>query len=87
MLRSRERITTNPDTKRLTKANIGRLCDSFICQGPRSGDNTDLAWLVDVTWLDAHLASERVDDTGAVGSDKTRLGLALESVHDLDKRS
>lgn len=40
---------------------------------------------VDVAWLDAHLAAERVDDSGAVGADETGLGLALEGVHDLSR--
>lgn len=48
-----------------------------------SGGLADLSRPVDVTRLDAHLASKRVDDTGTIGSDKTRFRLALESVHDL----
>ena len=35
--------------------------------------------------LDAHLAAEGVDDTRAVGANETRLGLALERVHDLSQ--
>ena len=34
MLGSRERITTDADAKRLAKADIGSLRDSFIRQGP-----------------------------------------------------
>ena len=44
---------------------------------------TNLSRLVDVAGLDAHLAPERVDDTGAVGADEARLALALERVDDL----
>ena len=44
---------------------------------------TDPTGLVDRPGLDTHLAALRVDDTRAVGADKTRLRLALESVHDL----
>ena len=44
---------------------------------------TDAARLVNSTGLDTHLAALRVDDTGAVRTNKTRLGLRLEGVHDL----
>ena len=44
---------------------------------------TDTAGLVDRTGLDAHLAALGVDDTRAVRPNETRLGLALERVHDL----
>ena len=44
---------------------------------------TDTAGLVDRTGLDAHLAALGVDDTRAVRANETRLGLALERVHDL----
>ena len=35
-----ERVTTNPDTKRLTQTNLCCLVHSFICQRPGSRDNT-----------------------------------------------
>lgn len=38
---------------------------------------------MDGTGLDAHLAALGVDDTRAVGANKTRLRLVLERVHDL----
>lgn len=44
---------------------------------------TDFTRFVDVAWLDAHLATQRVDDTGTVGAHETGLGLALERVDDL----
>ena len=44
---------------------------------------TDPARLVNMTRLDAHLASQGIDDPRAVGSHKTRLGLAFKRVHDL----
>ena len=44
---------------------------------------TDATGLVDGPGLDTHLAALRVDDTRAVRSNETRLGLALERVHDL----
>ena len=46
---------------------------------------TDTAGLVDRTGLDAHLAALGVDDTRAVRANETRLGLALERVHDLSR--
>lgn len=33
--------------------------------------------------LDTHLATKGVNNTRAVGSNKTRLGLALQRIHDL----
>jgi hypothetical protein len=45
--------------------------------------HTDLAGFMDMSRLDTHLASKRVNDTWAVGSYQTRLGLALERVHNL----
>ena len=44
---------------------------------------TDPTGLVDRPGLDTHLAALRVDDTRAVGADKTRLGLAPEGLVDL----
>ena len=39
---------------------------------------------MDVAWLDAHLATEGVDHTRAVGPDKPRLALTIEGVDYLD---
>lgn len=44
---------------------------------------TDVAWLVNVTRLDAHFAALRVDDTRTVGANKSRLGLTPQGVRDL----
>ena len=44
---------------------------------------TDAARLVDMTRLDAHLAPQGIDDPWAVGTNKTRLGLAFQRIHDL----
>jgi hypothetical protein len=40
VLRSRERITPDPDTERLSKTSVGRLCDRLIGQRPGTGDDT-----------------------------------------------
>lgn len=48
---------------------------------------TDPAGLVDMTRLDAHLASQGIDDPWAVGSHKTRLGLTFQRIHDLGVNS
>ena len=41
---------------------------------------TDLSRLVNVAWLNAHFAAQRINDSGAIRSDKTRLGLAHQGV-------
>ena len=45
---------------------------------------TDPTGLVNVSWLDAHLASQGIDNTRAIRADETRLGLAFEGIHDLE---
>ena len=83
MFGAREGVTTNAHAERLAQPHVGRLCDGLVGQGARAGHNADIAGLVDVAWLDAHLAPERVDDTGAVRTNKTRLGLAPQSIINL----
>jgi hypothetical protein len=58
--------------------------DGFVSQSTRSGDNTDLSSLVDVTGHDTDLALLRRDDTRAVGTDESGLVLLDESRLDTD---
>jgi len=56
--------------------------DENVCKW-RIATRTDPTGLVDVSRLDAHLASQGIDDTRAIRANEARLGLAFESVHDL----
>lgn len=59
----------------------GNVTEGQVCM--RSPRRTNATRLVNGAGLDAHLAPLRVDDSGAVRPHETRLGLALERVHDL----
>ena len=72
----RETIPVHREQMESGKRRCAKRCRAQV---PR----TNLSRLVDVAGLDTHLAPERVDDTGAVRTNKTRLGLRLEGVHDL----
>ena len=52
---SGERITTNTDDERLSKASLGGLVDSFVGEGSGAGDNTDTTALVNEARHDADL--------------------------------
>lgn len=78
-----ERVTANADAKRLSEADVSCLRDSLVGESSRTGHNADLAWLVNVSGLNTHLAPQRVDDTRAVRSDEARFRLALECIHNL----
>lgn len=77
-----EGITTDADTKSLAESGLGSLVDGFVGKSARSGDNTDLSALVDVTGHDTDLALLRRDDTRAVGTDESGLVLLDESRFD-----
>ena len=64
-----KRVTTNPDTKRLTQTNLCCLVHSFICQRPGSRNNTwkirpcickfpSREWTekIKLTWTEANLS-------------------------------
>ena len=75
-----ERIATNTDDGGLAEAVGGGLVDGFVGEGAGTRDNTDLTLLVDVAGHDTDLALTGLDDTGTVGTDQARLGLALHDV-------
>lgn len=72
-----ERISSDTEDEGLTQANVGGLRDSLVCKGTRARDNTNFPWLVDVAGLNAHLATQWVDDSGAVRAHKSRFRLAI----------
>lgn len=75
---AREGIATNADNKGLAQTSLGGLVDGLVGQGARTGDDTNATALVDETRHDADLALAGSNDAGAVGADKTGLGLSLE---------
>ena len=77
-----EGVTTDTDDERLTQAGLGSLVHSLVGEGTGTGDDTDAAALVDEARHDTDLALARGDDTGAVWTDETGLGLSLEHVGD-----
>ena len=80
---TRERISTNTHTQRLSEPSKRGLVHSLVGEGSRTGDDTDLTGCVNVTGLDTHLASKGVDDSRAVGTDEAGTGLRFQGVHDL----
>ena len=44
-----ERVPPNADHSGLSKAGLGRLVYSLVCQSSRPGNKSYLAWLVDVS--------------------------------------
>jgi hypothetical protein len=79
-----ERITTDSNDGRLTELMVRGLVDSLVSEGAGAGYNSDLAFLVDVTRHDSDFALARLNDSGAVRSDKTGLVLGLHDGLDLD---
>lgn len=57
---TRNRITTNTYTRRLTEPGICRLLDRFVSQGAGTRHNPDLAWFVNVSGHNPDLALTRV---------------------------
>lgn len=72
-----EGVTTNAYYGGLAKSVMRCLVDSFIGERSRSRNNTNFALLVDVSWHDTNLAFARLDDAGAVRSNKSRLVLGI----------
>lgn len=64
-----DRVTADADTGGLAHAHLGDLPDGFVSQCSRTGNDTDLAWFVDVAWHDADFTLTWGDDTWAIGSD------------------
>lgn len=79
-----EGVTADADDEGLAEAGLGGLVDGLVGQGAGAGDNADAAALVDEAGHDADLALAGGDDAGAVGADKTGLGLGLEHLGDAD---
>ena len=79
-VRAVERIAADAHHRRLAQAVLRRLRHRLVRQRARARHHADLALLVDVPGHDADLALARLDDTGAVRTDQTRLRLALHDV-------
>ena len=77
-------ITTDADAKSLAESGLGGLVDGFVSKSTRSGNNTDLSSLMDVTGHDADLALLGRDDARAVGTDESGFVLLDESRLDSD---
>ncbi len=75
-----ERISSNTDTGSLTKTNISGLSNSLVSQGSRSGNNSNLSSLVDVSRHNTNLALLRLDNTRAIWSNESTLGLLTQKV-------
>lgn len=72
-----EGVSSNAYNGGLTKSIVRSLVDSFIGECSRSRYNTNFTPLVDVTWHDTNLTLARLDDTGAVRSNESRLVLGI----------
>ena len=79
-----EGITANTDDSGLSESLEGGLVNSLVGEGAGAGNDTDLTLGVDVARHDADLALTRLDDSWAVRSDETGLGLRLHDGLDLD---
>jgi hypothetical protein len=77
-------VTSDTDNERLAETDLGGLVDGLVSKGSGSGHNTDSASLVDGRGHDTDLALAGSNDTGAVGTDKSGLGLGLEHVDHSD---
>mmetsp|Transcript_4825 Transcript_4825/g.12161 ORF Transcript_4825/g.12161 Transcript_4825/m.12161 type:complete len:305 (+) Transcript_4825:47-961(+) len=79
-----ERITTNADASGLTKAHSSGLGDSLVGQGTRARYHSDFSLLVNISRHDTNLALICLNDTRAVRTDQSTLGLLTQSVLDLN---
>merc|ERR1719452_119351 len=66
-----ERVSTNANTQGLAKADSTGLMDGLIGESARPADNTNAAFLVDVSGHNANLARTRSNNSRAVGSDQS----------------
>lgn len=79
-VRAAEWITSNTHNEGLTKSSLRGLVHGFVRERAGSRHDADAAALVDEAGHDADLALAWGDDTGAIGTDETGLGLRLEHV-------
>jgi hypothetical protein len=75
-----ERISSDADASGLSKTNISGLGNSLVSQGSGSRDNSDLSSLVDVSGHNTNLALLGLNNTRAIGSDESTLGLLTQQV-------
>ena len=66
-----DRVSADPDRRRLPDAAGGQLMNRLIGEGPAAGDDPHLSGHVDVSGHDADLALARRDHSRAVGADQT----------------
>ena len=79
-----ERITANADNSRLAEVIFRGLVDGLVREGTGARNDTNLSLLMNITRHDTNLAFTRLNDTGAVRTDKSRLVLRLHNGFDLD---
>lgn len=79
-----ERISTNSNNSGLAKASSSCLINSFIGQGPRSGNDTDFSILVDVPRHNSNLAFVWLNNSWTVRSNNARFILRSEGMLDSD---
>src|ERR1035437_3626957 len=91
MRRAVHRIATDADASGLADAARSQLPDRFVSQRAAARDNSDVAFLVNVTGRDADAATAvRIlavagrDDAGTIRSDKSRLGVAFQRAFHFD---
>mmetsp|Transcript_18078 Transcript_18078/g.41329 ORF Transcript_18078/g.41329 Transcript_18078/m.41329 type:complete len:330 (+) Transcript_18078:381-1370(+) len=79
-----ERVAPDAHAGRLAQADSRRLGHRFIRESAGTGDDADLALLVDVTGHNSDLALARLDDARAVRADEPRGALLVEIPLDFD---
>mmetsp|Transcript_126888 Transcript_126888/g.355347 ORF Transcript_126888/g.355347 Transcript_126888/m.355347 type:complete len:302 (-) Transcript_126888:42-947(-) len=77
-----EGVSSDADAGGLTQSSDSCLMDSLIRQGSTTGNNSDLAWHVNVPRHDTNLALARLDDSRTVGTDESCGRLLSESMLD-----
>src|SRR5207248_5318239 len=71
-------VAADADGGGLPDAAHGELVDGFVGESPRSGNNANVAFLVNVAGHDTNLAFTGRDDARAVGANEARLAVFEE---------
>ena len=83
-VRSVQRIAADADAGRLSEPDLRRLIDRLVGERPRTRDDPDPSFLVNMSRHDANLARLRRDDARAVRTDEPHVGVERE--RRLDRR-
>jgi len=78
-----ERVTANADAGGLAEAHIGGLGNGLVGQSAGAGHDSDFSLLVDISRHDANLALIGLDNTRAVRTNQSTLGLLVQGILDL----